>query len=247
MADMLKVLGLTKIFTLHLLGGKKVVGCKGISFCLRAGEVLGISAPSGAGKSTILKCIYRTYIATAGQALYLSSDGNIIDLIQASENDIISLRQREIGYVSQFLRVVPRVSAINVVAEKLLINGWKESKALKVSASLLEYLGIPKDLWEVSPVTFSGGQQQRINIARAVINRPRLLLLDEPTASLDDQAKQRINDLILDLKRSGSAILIASHDRENLELVSDRILFLNYVDEANLRRESINVCKVAHN
>lgn len=230
MTEILKVSGLTKIFKLHLLGGKEVVGCKGISFGLRAGEVLGIQGPSGAGKSTVLKCIYRTYMATAGQALYQSSSGTV-DLLWAPENDILTLRRQEIGYVSQFLRVVPRVSALHVVAEGLLLQGWEESRALKVAARLLEYLGIPKDLWEASPVTFSGGQQQRINVARAVVTRPRLLLLDEPTASLDEQSKRRVNDLILDLKRSGTAILMVSHDRESLEQVADRILFLDHVRE----------------
>jgi|YelNatPaOPRAMG01_1025707.scaffolds.fasta_scaffold21314_3 alpha-D-ribose 1-methylphosphonate 5-triphosphate synthase subunit PhnL len=247
MTKILKVSGLTKVFNLHLLGGKKVIGCKGISFHLKVGEVLGISGPSGSGKSTILKCIYRTYTATAGQAFYIASNGNIVELLRAPENDVLKLRQQEIGYVSQFLRVVPRVSAMHVVAEKLFLNGYEESQALKVAACLLEYLGIPKDLWEASPVTFSGGQQQRINIARAVVNRPRILLLDEPTASLDEQAKQRVNDLIMDLKQSGTAILIASHDQETLERVADRILFIDHIDESKLRRDNRNVCKVDHN
>ncbi|MGB9858746.1 MAG: ATP-binding cassette domain-containing protein, partial [Moorellaceae bacterium] len=108
MTEILKVSGLTKVFKLHLLGGKEVVGCEAVSFNLRAGEILGIQGPSGVGKSTVLKCLYRTYLATAGQALYRSS-GHIIDLLWAPENDILSLRRQEIGYVSQFLRVVPRV------------------------------------------------------------------------------------------------------------------------------------------
>lgn len=245
MAEILKVSGLTKIFKLHLLGGKEVIGCKGISFGLRAGEVLGIQGPSGAGKSTVLKCIYRTYIATAGQALYHSSSGTV-DLLWAPENDILTLRRQEIGYVSQFLRVVPRVSALHVVAEGLLLQGWEESRALKVAARLLEYLDIPKDLWEASPATFSGGQQQRINVARAVVTRPRLLLLDEPTASLDEQSKWRVNDLILDLKRSGTAILMVSHDRESLEQVADRILFLNHVCENQRGEENRRVFKVGY-
>ncbi|NHM27587.1 ATP-binding cassette domain-containing protein [Desulfofundulus sp. TPOSR] len=245
MTEILRVLRLTKIFKLHLLGGKEVVGCKDISFNLGTGEVLGIQGPSGAGKSTVLKCIYRSYVASTGQVFYRSING-VIDLLQAQERDILELRRQEIGYVSQFLRVVPRVSALQVVAEGLLLQGREESSALRDAGRLLTYLGIPRELWDASPATYSGGQQQRVNVARAVVTRPRLLLLDEPTASLDEQTKRRVNDLILDLKRSGTAILMVSHDRESLEQVADRMLFLDNVSENQSGEGNRLAFKVAH-
>jgi len=244
-AEILRVLGLTKIFKLHLLGGKEVIGCKDISFTLGTGEVLGIQGPSGVGKSTVLKCIYRSYVASAGQAFYRSING-VVDLLQVPERDILELRRQEIGYVSQFLRVVPRVSALQVVAESILLQGREESSALREAGRLLMYLGIPKELWDASPATYSGGQQQRVNVARAIITCPRLLLLDEPTASLDEQAKQRVHELILELKQKGTAVLMVSHDRASLEQVADRILFLDCVGDNQTGEVTRRAFEVAH-
>jgi len=231
LVELLRVTGLTKVFTLHLLGGRTVTACRDIEFALRAGEILGIQGSSGAGKSTILKCIYRTYVATAGQAWYLSLDDSV-DLLTAPVQTILALRRFEIGYVSQFLRVVPRVSALQVVAEGLLHNGWTQSLALQEAARLLEHLRIPCDLWEASPCTFSGGEQQRVNIARAVAQRPRLLLMDEPTASLDQESKRLVQELILELKRQGSSIVVVSHDWQTFNQITDRVLRLDQGSKA---------------
>ncbi len=226
MGELLRVTGLTKVFKLHLLGGREVVACRDIEFVLRPGEILGIQGPSGAGKSTILKCLYRTCLATAGQAWHRSPDGSV-DLLQAPAQTILALRRSEIGYVSQFLRVVPRVSALQVVAEGFLCKGWRESRAPQEAARLLEHLKIPADLWEASPCTFSGGEQQRVNVARASAGWPRLLLMDEPTASLDQESKRTVQELILELKRRGTSIVVVSHDRHTFNQITDRVLHLN--------------------
>jgi len=230
MSVLLTVKGLTKVFKLHLLGGKEVTACREVSFSVHRGELLGIKGPSGAGKSTILKCIYRTYLPSKGEALYYSKR-EVVDLFCLPEEDIISLRRGEIGYVSQFLRVVPRISAQQVVAEELLLQGWKGDHALEEARRLLAYLQIPKDLWEASPNTFSGGEQQRINIARAVARRPRLLLMDEPTASLDPQSKLQVRKLILELQYEGTSVIYVSHDLETLQQMADYILHLEHRTE----------------
>lgn len=226
LSELLRVTGLMKVFKLHLLGGREVTACRDIEFTLYPGEVLGIQGPSGTGKSTILKCLYRTCLATAGQAWYRSLEGSV-DLLHAPVQTILALRRLEIGYVSQFLRVVPRVSALQVVAEGLLRQGWTQSQALREAARLLDHLKIPADLWEASPCTFSGGEQQRVNIARAVAGWPRLLLMDEPTASLDQESKRPVQGLILELKRRGTSIVVVSHDRQTFNQITDRVLRLN--------------------
>lgn len=226
MNELLRVNGLTKVFKLHLLGGRLMTACREIGFTLLTGEILGIQGPSGAGKSTVLRCLYRTYLASGGSAIYHSLNGTV-DLFRATEQSILALRRREIGYVSQFLRVVPRISALQVVAEGLLFRGYQLSESLAEAARLLTHLRIPADLWEASPCTFSGGEQQRVNVARAVATRPRLLLMDEPTASLDQDSKRQVQDLILELKQQGVGVIIVSHDWETFQRITDRVLYLH--------------------
>ena len=184
-SNVLSVRQLSKYFILHILGGKVITGCEEIEFDLKQGEFLGLTGPSGAGKSTVVKCIYRTYLPTSGRVLYIGRDGRQIDLACAPEREIIRLRRLEIGYVSQFLKVMPRVPAIDVLAGELRQKGWEMDRARQRAREYLEIMSINQALWDAYPSTFSGGEQQRINIARALITEPRLLLLDEPTASLD--------------------------------------------------------------
>lgn len=222
--NLLQVEQLNKRFTLHNLGGKDIKGFDTISFNLSPGEILSLSGPSGAGKSSVLKCIYRTYLPTGGRILYSTENGRRVDLSVLPEHHIIRLRQKEIGYVSQFLSVLPRVTAVDVVAEPLLQHGVSIESAREQAKSLLSRLNIPERLHGAYPVTFSGGEQQRLNIARAAISSPRLLLLDEPTASLDINSIQIVLNLMEDLRRRGTTIIMICHDKKVEKKMADTII-----------------------
>lgn len=220
---MLEIEGLSKTFNLHVLGDKVIRGVADVSLSVNRGEFVGLSGPSGAGKSSILKCIYRTYLPTRGRIWYDSPECGRIDLASASEHDILRIRSAEIGYVSQFLKVIPRVPAIEVVAEPLLRSGMPEEVAKARAAGLLARLNVPERLFDAYPATFSGGEQQRINIARAVIWKPRLLLLDEPTASLDKRSAGLIVDELMAMLDEGTAMLGILHDPELMASIADRV------------------------
>lgn len=223
---MLHVENLEKTFVLHVLGGKHIAAFRNVSFQVEAGRFLGISGPSGSGKSSILKCINRTYLVTAGTMVYESERGPV-DLATAAEHCILTLRRREIAYVPQFLKVLPRVSALDVVAEPLRAQGVAGDTARRLARSMLRRLHIPDRLHDAYPSLFSGGEQQRINIARAVIRRPRLLLLDEPTAALDKESERRIMAILKELKTQGTAMIGIFHDPTVMASISDHIYYLH--------------------
>jgi alpha-D-ribose 1-methylphosphonate 5-triphosphate synthase subunit PhnL len=206
---------------------------------VREGEFLGLSGPSGSGKSTILKCIYRTYMPTEGAVWYESDLYGRVDLASLSEHAIIDLRKKEIGFVSQFLKIIPRVSALDIVTEPLLArNGIPPEKARLKAAELLERLHIHPQLFDAYPVTFSGGEQQRINIARAVIWRPKVLLLDEPTASLDQRTASLVLDILGEVRNEGTTMIGIFHDAGMLRTVADRIYDLERGAYTNGHRHS---------
>jgi alpha-D-ribose 1-methylphosphonate 5-triphosphate synthase subunit PhnL len=184
-----------------------------------------LTGQSGSGKSSLMKCIYRTYLANSGEMLYHSNRG-ITDLVKADDHEIIALRKNEITYCSQFLSVIPRVPAVDVVCERLFGIEKNREAARKKAKEMLEMLGLPSELWDAFPVTFSGGEQQRINVARAIISSPRFLLIDEPTASLDQKTKDVVIGLIAGLKKNGTSVLCISHDPYTLESISDRRVHL---------------------
>jgi alpha-D-ribose 1-methylphosphonate 5-triphosphate synthase subunit PhnL len=218
---------LSKNFTLHILNEKKIEACSGVSFDVPQGGFLGLAGPSGAGKSTVLKCLYRTYLASGGSIYYNSAAYGMVDLAILPDRAVIDIRDREMGYVSQFLRVIPRVSAIDVIMEPILIrNGVGRDAARKRTIGLLERLRIPSHLFDAYPATFSGGEQQRINIARAVSWKPRLLLLDEPTASLDKNSVGVVLDLLKELREEGTTMIGIFHDTGLLESVTDSVYHL---------------------
>ena len=223
----LEIKDLSKSFQLHILNDKKIEALQHIHFILQEGEIVGLTGKSGSGKSTLMKCIYRTYLASSGEILFHSRKG-VIDLVQADDHDIIALRREEINYCSQFLSVIPRVPAVDVVCERLFRVEKDKEKARETAREMLERLGLPVELWDGFPVTFSGGEQQRINVARAIISRPRLLLIDEPTASLDARTKDVVIDMILSLKEQGTSVLVISHDEYTLERLADRRLHLQH-------------------
>ncbi len=226
MGKLLKIVDLKKRFELHILNEKKIEALQQVSFEMHEGEIIGLTGKTGSGKSTLMNCIYRTYLATAGRILYTTGRGEIVDLASASEHQVISIRRAEMTYCSQFLRVIPRVSAIDVVASALVARGRSLEEARRVAREYLVRLSLPSELWDAYPATFSGGEQQRINIARAMISSPRILLVDEPTASLDLKTKDAVIEMLLDLKRNGTSIILITHDEHTLSKMSDRSLHL---------------------
>ena len=225
---MLKVDNLSKVFNIHILGDKLIEGCDGVIFNVDKGEFLGLAGPSGAGKSTILKCLYRTYLPTSGDIWYDSILFGKVNMSTIADHMVIAIRHKEIGYASQFLKVIPRVSAIDVVAEPLLTrNGALEKEARKKAGELLERLNVPARLLDAYPATFSGGEQQRVNIARAVIWKPRLLLLDEPTASLDRDSVSIVVQLLREMREQGTSMIGIFHDEKLMKSIADRVYRVN--------------------
>jgi alpha-D-ribose 1-methylphosphonate 5-triphosphate synthase subunit PhnL len=207
---------------MFIRGGLEIRSFENVSFETRAASLLALTGPSGTGKSSLLKCIYRSYLPSAGQILYTTGAGETIDLAAAGDWEILRLRHAEIAYVSQFFQVMPRTSALEILLEPLIIRGLPRTEAADRAKDLLSRAGLGKNLWEMYPATFSGGEKQRLNILRAIIAKPRLLLLDEPTASLDRAYKERIMEMILGLKAEGTAMVGVFHDRDALLGLSDR-------------------------
>ena len=223
---MLSVSGLTKTITLHILHGAEVHPLRDISFDLAPGEFLAIAGPSGAGKSSLLKCLNRTYLATAGTAKYVTRAGEVVDLFSAPERDVVALRRNEITYVSQFLKAPPRVPAVDVVASVLTRRGVDLEVARERASAMLERLGMGPSLQSSYPALFSGGEQQRVNVAKAFVDPPRLLLLDEPTSALDVENRDRVIDLLREAQAGGTAVIAIFHDRELIRRLADRVLVL---------------------
>jgi len=224
--NILTVNDLSKVFQLHILNNKKLEALKNINFSMAEGEIIGLTGKSGSGKSSLMKCIYRTYLASSGEIIYESSKGPI-NLVTATDHEMIELRKNEITYCSQFLSVIPRVPAVDVVCENLFRSQNDKNTSKEKAKEMLEQLGLPNELWDAYPVTFSGGEQQRINVARAIIAAPRLLLIDEPTASLDPKTKDVVINMLLELKKEGTSIVCISHDDYTLEKLVDRRLHLH--------------------
>lgn len=223
MSAMIEIVGAEKTFVMHLQGGVRLPVVSGVSFEVSAGECVVLSGPSGAGKSSILKMMFGNYRCDGGR-IGIRHDGALIDLATAEPRRILSIRRSTIGYVSQFLRAVPRVAAIDVVAEPLFENGIARADARAQAGALLSRLNIPERLWPLPPSTFSGGEQQRVNIARGFIAPMPILLLDEPTASLDAANRAVVVGLIAEKKRAGIAMVAIVHDDAIRESIADRVV-----------------------
>ncbi|MEO0621353.1 MAG: phosphonate C-P lyase system protein PhnL [Pseudomonadota bacterium] len=213
----IRAYGISKSFILHNQSGTRLPIMYGAEFQVDAGECVALTGPSGAGKSTLLRMVYGNYLADAGSIEVMG-----VDVPRASPREILELRRTQLGYVSQFLRVLPRVPTLEVVAERCLSVGMTEEAANERARTLLTRLNIPSRLWGLSPLTFSGGEQQRVNIARGFAHRYPVLLLDEPTASLDAANREVVLALILEAKAAGSAILGIFHDTQARAAVCDR-------------------------
>lgn len=246
-APVLEVHGLEKSFTLHTQGGVRLPVLHGVNLVVYPGECVALADPSGAGKSTLLRAIYGNYLAERGRILVrhggttidghgpssTTIDGHgpsstvVVDLVGAEPRTVLAVRRRTVGYVSQFLRVIPRVPAVDVVAEPLRLLGIPAGEARERAGALLAQLAIPERLWSLSPMTFSGGEQQRVNVARGFIAEYPVLLLDEPTASLDAESRQRVVALIDAAKTRGTAIVGTFHDAEVRAAVATRVVSLH--------------------
>lgn len=229
MSPVLKITHLAKEFRLHLQGGVRIPVFDGLALELHAGEALAVTGPSGKGKSSLLKLIYGTYKAGSGRIL-VNHEDEWLDLAKAEPRQILAVRRHTIGYVTQFLRVIPRIPALDIVAEPLLERGVAPEKARERAALLLRQLNIPERLWSLSPMTFSGGEQQRVNIARGFAAPYPILLLDEPTASLDEENKARVIAMIGEARKQGSALIGIFHDASDRKAVCTRELDLSGVD-----------------
>lgn len=216
---MILIENLSKSFTLHNQGSAVIPVMAGASLSVAPGECVGLTGQSGAGKSTLMQMVWGNYLAAGGRIMVGGTD-----VATASPREIIALRRETLGYVSQFLRVVPRVPALEVVAEPLLALGVRPDAARERAVALLGQLNIPERLWGLSPTTFSGGEQQRVNIARGFAHPYPALLLDEPTASLDATNRAVVLGLIEAAKARGAAILGIFHDEAARGRVCDRLV-----------------------
>ena len=216
---MITISNLSKSFTLHNQGAAVIPVMTGANLAVAPGECLGLVGASGSGKSTLMRMIGGTYLAASGSIMV-----GDVDVAKAAPREIITLRRGTLGYVSQFLRVVPRVPTVDVVAEPLLTLGVPAEEARARAMALLAQLNIPERLWSLSPTTFSGGEQQRVNIARGFVHPYPALLLDEPTASLDLVNREVVLTLIEAAKARGAAIIGIFHDEQARARLCDRLV-----------------------
>lgn len=221
MTTMLKLEKIAKSFTLHVQGGVDIPVFEGLELNVERGECVALAGASGVGKSTLMRMLYANYKCPKGRILVRHDDA-WIDMASAHPHAVLDVRRRTMGYVSQFLRVVPRVPAIDIVAEPLLALGVELEAARDRAAVLLARLNLPERLWSLSPMTFSGGEQQRVNIAHGFIHPYPVLLLDEPTASLDKENRAVVLSLINEARNQGAAIVGIFHDSETREKVVTR-------------------------
>ncbi|BDR16635.1 phosphonate C-P lyase system protein PhnL [Vibrio sp. STUT-A11] len=227
--EMISVKNVSKTFVLHNQNGVELPVLKGADLSVSSGECVILHGHSGSGKSTFLRSLYGNYKVDSGSICvrYGNQEDESVDLVTATPRQIVQLRQQTLGYVSQFLSVIPRVSAIDVVMEPLLSKGVSYEECYQKAAHLLTRLNVPEHLWQLAPATFSGGEQQRVNIARGFIMDYPILLLDEPTASLDKTNSEVVIDLIQQAKNQGAAIVGIFHDPYARDAVADRLHNMN--------------------
>jgi len=222
----LDVRDLTKSFVLHNIDGRTVTGLHNVSFTVEPGQHLALAGTSGAGKSTLLRAIYRTYAPSSGEVWFRLSDDSVVNLAQISDPEIVALRGRQIGYVSQFLRAQPRRSVLDLVIRAGVSRGMNVADARELGILSLRRLNIGEQLWDVHTSVLSGGEKQRVNIAAGLISPPRLLLLDEPVSALDPENRESAIQLISELTQQGVAVLAVFHDLDAISRLATQIVVM---------------------
>lgn len=222
----LDVRDLTKSFVLHNIDGRTVTGLHNVSFTVEPGQHLALAGTSGAGKSTLLRAIYRTYAPSSGDVWFRLSDDSVVNLAQISDPEIVALRGRQIGYVSQFLRAQPRRSVLDLVIRAGVSRGMNVADARELGILSLRRLNIGEQLWDVHTSVLSGGEKQRVNIAAGLISPPRLLLLDEPVSALDPDNRESAIQLIGELTQQGVAVLAVFHDLDAIARLATQIVVM---------------------
>ena len=218
----IRVENIHKTFVLHQQHGVRLPVLADASLTVNAGECVVLHGHSGSGKSTLLRSLYANYLPDSGH-IWVNHQGEWLDMVQAEARQILAVRRHTLGWVSQFLRVIPRISALDVVMQPLLEQGADRTECRERAETLLNQLNVPQRLWQLAPSTFSGGEQQRVNIARGFIVDYPILLLDEPTASLDSRNSAAVVALIEQAKRRGAAIVGIFHDEGVRQQVADRL------------------------
>ena len=219
----LRVENLAKTFTLHTQGGVRLPVFERVNFTVSPGECVVLAGPSGSGKSTLLRSLYANYLPDAG-TIRVRHGGGWVDMVSAEPREILAVRRETMAYVSQFLRVIPRVPAVDIVAEPLIAQGVAEGTAKGKARDLLARLALPERLWDVPPATFSGGEQQRVNIARSFVRSYPVVLLDEPTASLDAANRDTVVALVNEARQAGAALVAICHDAPVRDAIATRLL-----------------------
>lgn len=223
MPTMIRVEDVSKEFVLHNQGGAILPVLAGVDLAIERGEAVVLAGPSGAGKSTLLRILFANYRPTRGRVM-VRHGPDLIDIASAPARVVLDVRRRTLGWVSQFLRVIPRVSALDLVAEPMRARGIDRSTAERRAAAMLDRVNLPARLWRLAPQTFSGGEQQRVNIARSFVDPPPILLLDEPTASLDSANRDTVAELVIGARRAGATVVGIFHDETVRSRIATRVL-----------------------
>lgn len=226
----LQARNLHKTFILHLQNESRLQVLKGADITAKSKSCTVIGGPSGAGKTTLLRALYGNYLVDTGEIL-INHRGKMVDIAKAAPEQILAIRRESLGYVTQFLRAMPRVSTLDIVAAPLLDRGEDYHHAMQKAASILTRLNVPGRLHDLPPVTFSGGEQQRVNLARAFVCDWPILLLDEPTASLDPVNRDIVIALMREAKSRGAALIGIFHDPLVRDEVADAELTLEPLKE----------------
>jgi alpha-D-ribose 1-methylphosphonate 5-triphosphate synthase subunit PhnL len=222
----LTVRGLRKRFVLHAVDGRVVEGLQGVDLDVDERRHVALAGLSGAGKSSLLKCIHRTYVSDAGTITYRSAAGDPVELTSLPDAEMADLRAREIGYVSQFLRAEPRRGVHEVVARAAIRMGAAEDEAAERAAEVLRRVNIAENLWHTFPTLLSGGEKQRVNLAAGIVVAPRLLLLDEPVSALDPANREGVIEVVADLTARGATVVSVFHDLDAIRRLADRVVVL---------------------